>query len=133
MHWRRNFALLTITHYLYFYRFFNEYNLCQSTPFSLESVTLVAEKQGNSAFKHIPHIFSVKLVAKPRYATFLKNALTIALFFTAKLCHGKDVMQACAAGAWYATFFFALILLSHSSLLPKGSGEATVRNISLKC
>ena len=31
MHWRRNFALLTITHYLYFYRFFNEYNLCQST------------------------------------------------------------------------------------------------------
>ena len=50
-------------------------------PFSLESVTLVAEKQGNSAFKHIPHLFSVKLVAKPRYATFLKNALTIAPFF----------------------------------------------------
>ena len=102
-------------------------------PFSLESVTLVAEKQRNSAFKRIPHLFSVKLVGKPRYATFLKNALTIAPFFTAKLCHGKDVMQACAAGAWYATFFFALILLSHSSLLPKGSGEATVRNISLKC
>ena len=77
-------------------------------PFSLESVTLVAEKQGNSAFKHIPHLFSVKLVAKPRYATFLKNALTIAPFFTAKLCHGKDVMQACAAGA--GTLLFSLPL-----------------------
>ena len=27
--------------------------------------------------------------------------------FTAKLCHGKGVMQACAAGARYATFFLS--------------------------
>ena len=30
-------------------------------PFSLEPVTLVAEKQGNSVFKNIPHLFGIKL------------------------------------------------------------------------
>ena len=54
-------------------------------PFSLESGTLVAEKQGNSAFKHIPHLFSVKLVAKPRYATFLKIALKIAYYVAGRV------------------------------------------------
>ena len=54
-------------------------------PFSLESGTLVAEKQGNSAFKHIPHLFSVKPVAKPRYATFLKIALKIAYYVAGRV------------------------------------------------
>ena len=31
------------------------------SPFSLEPVTLVAEKQGNSVFKNIPHLFGIKL------------------------------------------------------------------------
>ena len=149
-------------------------------PFSLEPVTLVAEKQGNSVFKNIPHLFGVKLgclfmknhqllnsavrkavaslcvdvvqereslfnsnrrrgvhdrglqnpcesipfsdlqcsrarrlrencvLAKPRYATFQKIALKNAPFFTAKLCHGKGVMQVCAAGARYATFYLTI-------------------------
>ena len=119
-------------------------------PFSLEPVTLVAEKQDNSVFKNIPHLFGVKLgclfmkhhqllnsavrkavaslcntfsdlqcsrarrlrencvLAKPRYATFQKIALKNAPFFTAKLCHGKGVMQACAAGARYATFYLTI-------------------------
>ena len=51
-------------------------------------------------------------IAKPRYATFRKIALKNALFFTAKLCHGKGVMQACAAGARYATLLFDHVLLS---------------------
>ena len=157
-------------------------------PFSLEPVTLVAEKQDNSVFKNIPHLFGIKLgrlfmknhqllnsavrkavaslcvdvvqeressfnnngrrecndrslqnpcesipfsdlqcsrarrlrencvLAKPRYATFQKIALKNALCFTAKLCHGEGGMQACAAGARYATFLFDHVLLSHSSL-----------------
>ena len=50
-------------------------------PFSLESVTLVAEKQGNSAFKNIPHLFSVKLVAKPRVRNISKKCAYNCTFF----------------------------------------------------
>ena len=77
--------------------------------FSLESVTLVAEKQGNSAFKNIPHLFSVKLVAKPRYATFLKKcAYNCTLFLQPN--YVMERMECKLAPQAHGTLLFSLPL-----------------------
>ena len=74
-------------------------NPCESIPFSDLQCSRARRLRENC------------VLAKPRYATFRKIALKNALFFTAKLCHGKGVMQACAAGARYATLLFDHVLL----------------------
>ena len=71
-------------------------NPCESIPFSDLQCSRARRLRENC------------VLAKPRYATFQKIALKNALCFTAKLCHGESGMQACAAGARYATFYLTM-------------------------
>ena len=164
------------------------------------TVTLVAEKQGNSVFKNIPHLFGIKLgylfmknhqllnsavkkavaslcvdVVRERESSFNNNngrrecttaasktrarvshfptcnvqeqedfektafwrshgtqhfkklSLKMHFFFYSQTMSGKGGMQACAAGARYATFFFGhpsfSLLIGFYELRPSNGGS----------